>query len=99
MRVVSLSGCCPIPAVPLLFGETQGRIVVSAAPDQVAAVRALADRHGVPCAEIGRVSGRDGRFRIRAGTSGVDLPVRDLVDAFFGAIPARMDTPADVPTA
>jgi phosphoribosylformylglycinamidine synthase len=88
-----------IAPVPLLFGESQGRVIVSCAADQVDGVRTLAEHHGVPCAEIGRVGEHGGRFRIRAGTSGVDVPVRDLVDAFFGAIPARMDAPADVSTA
>jgi phosphoribosylformylglycinamidine synthase len=88
-----------LPPVPLLFGESQGRVLVSCAPDNVAGVRTLAEHHGVPCAEIGRVNEHGGRFRIRAGTSGVDVPVRDLVNAFFGAIPARMDNPADVSSA
>ena len=81
--------------VPLLFGESQGRVVVSCHPERVAGVVELARSHDVPCAQIGSVGGAEGSFRIRAGTSGVDVPVRDLAAAFFGAIPARMDSPAE----
>jgi phosphoribosylformylglycinamidine synthase len=86
----------PIPPVPLLFGESQGRVIVSCSAADRDAVCRVAETHGVPCADVGRVTEHGGRFRIRAGTSGVDVPVRDLMDAFFGAIPARMDAPADV---
>ena len=84
-----------MPPVPLLFGETQGRIVVSCRTEQLARVAKLAESHDVPCAQIGLVGDPEGSFRIRTGTSGVDVPVRDLADAFFGAIPERMDSPAE----
>ena len=84
-----------IGPVPLLFGESQGRIVVSCNPERLERVTELAGSHDVPCAQIGLVGAPDGSFRIRAGTSGVDVTVRDLADAFFGAIPARMDSPAE----
>ncbi len=86
----------PLLPIPLLFGESQGRVVVSCAEGKIDRVRATAERHGVPCTEVGGVGAHGGRFRIRVGTSGVDVPVRDLADAFFGAIPARMDIPTDV---
>ena len=41
----------------LLFGEGQSRIVVSLPEEDLAAVRALAADHGVPCTVIGRVQG------------------------------------------
>jgi phosphoribosylformylglycinamidine synthase len=41
----------------LLFGESAGRIVVSCARFHLEALLALAARHGVPAAEIGRVGG------------------------------------------
>jgi phosphoribosylformylglycinamidine synthase II len=83
-----------IAAVPLVFGETQGRIVVSCAAERVAAAGRIARHHGVPCTEIGVVGPVGGRFHIRAGTSSLDCGVGELADAFFGAIPALMDAPA-----
>lgn len=41
------------------FGETQNRVVVSAAPGQAEAVVALAARHKLPCAALGAVTGGD----------------------------------------
>jgi phosphoribosylformylglycinamidine synthase len=39
----------------LLFGESQSRIVVSVKPEDTAAVRRIAGKAGVPCAELGTV--------------------------------------------
>ena len=86
-----------VPAIALLFGESQGRVVVSCAPDQAAAVARVAREHGVPCADIGTVGAAGGRFHIRAGTSRLDCGVGELAAAFFGAIPALMDAPAAAP--
>jgi phosphoribosylformylglycinamidine synthase len=88
-----------LPAVSLLFGETQGRVVVSCAPERAAAVARVAREHGVPCAEIGAVGGPRGRFRIAARAASIDCGVQELADAFFGAIPALMDAPATSGTA
>jgi phosphoribosylformylglycinamidine synthase len=83
-----------LPAVPVLFGESQTRVIVSCSDDAAVKVARVARDHGVPCAEIGRVGGPGGRFRIRVGSSTLECPVQDLADAFFGAIPALMDAPA-----
>jgi phosphoribosylformylglycinamidine synthase len=83
-----------VPAVSLFFGETQGRVVVSCAPASAAAVARVARSHDVPCAEIGRVGAPEGRFHIRAGSSSLDCGVRELSDAWFGALPSLMDAPA-----
>lgn len=87
-----------IAAVPLLFGEAQGRIVISCAPDQVDQVLEVAARHGVPAARIGTVGEEGGAFRIRltgaaagAGVVGIDLPIAELAERYYGAIPALME--------
>ena len=49
----------------LLFGESTGRAVVSFAPENEAAVRALAKQNGVPFAAAGQVGGD--RLQISAG--------------------------------
>ena len=43
----------------LLFGESASRIVLSVRPGAVEAVRAIAHRHGAPCAVLGAVGGPD----------------------------------------
>jgi phosphoribosylformylglycinamidine synthase len=93
-RGVEVALVDPLPAVSLLFGESQGRAVVSCSAPDAAVVARVARSHGVPCAEIGRVGAVGGRFHIRAGSSSLDCGVRELADAFYGAIPALMDAPA-----
>ena len=77
--------------VPLLFGESQGRVVVSCDPDDSDDVMRLARRHGVPCRTIGEVGAPGGRFRIKAGASGVDVDLEALVERHASAIPRIMD--------
>jgi phosphoribosylformylglycinamidine synthase subunit PurL len=84
-----------LPAAALLFGEAQGRIVVSCAPADVDAVVAAAGGMDVPAAVIGRVGERDGSFRVRtAGAATVDLPVSSLHEVYFTAIPRLMERTA-----
>jgi len=80
-----------LPIVPLLFGEAQGRAVVSCAPERVEAVLGTARRYGVPCHELGEVGEPGGRFRIQAPNGGVDAHLDDLAEAFFRALPRIMD--------
>ncbi|HEU5185411.1 MAG TPA: phosphoribosylformylglycinamidine synthase subunit PurL [Gemmatimonadaceae bacterium] len=71
----------------LLFGEAQGRIVVST-PDP-ARVIATAERHGVPAREIGRVT-ETPRLRISAGARVIDAPVDRLARLYYDSIPTIM---------
>ena len=77
--------------VPLLFGEAQGRIVVSCDPDQVDAVLETASRHGVPAARIGTVREAGHGIQIRAGEYEVRASAADAADAYRSALPSRMD--------
>jgi phosphoribosylformylglycinamidine synthase len=70
-----------------LFGETQGRIVISTA--EPARVLAIAERHGVPAREIGRVTS-DARLRIVAGNRTIDAPLSRLASLYYRAIPSIM---------
>jgi phosphoribosylformylglycinamidine synthase len=64
----------------LLFGESNGRLVVEVAPNDAAAFDAALA--AIPCAQIGTVSA-SGRVRIRrAATLLLDLPVDDVVQAW-----------------
>ena len=83
-----------LPPVPLLFGEAQGRIVVSCAPADVDAVLALADDYGVPARRIGTVGEAGGDMVIRMKEGSVRASSSAVRDAYFGAIPAIMDAPA-----
>ncbi|MBX6365445.1 MAG: phosphoribosylformylglycinamidine synthase subunit PurL [Gemmatimonadetes bacterium] len=86
---------------PLLFGEAQGRVVVSCAPERLAQLLAVADRHGVPARPIGTVGARDGRFVIRTRTAPVlDMAAADLAEVWATAIPRMMErSPAAVEVA
>ncbi len=71
----------------ILFGEAQGRIVVST-PDP-ARVIATAERHGVPAREIGRVTEAP-RLRISAGVRVIDAPLDRLAHLYYDSIPTIM---------
>jgi phosphoribosylformylglycinamidine synthase len=82
-----------IATAPLLFGEAHGRIVVSCTPSNVESVLAIADKHGVPAAEIGAVGENRAnvRFTVRTPTVTIDVPVHDLEEVWSTAIPRLMD--------
>ena len=84
--------------VGLFFGEAQGRIVISVRPDRIDDVFRLAQRHGIPCTDIGRVGAVGDRFRIMAGDNLIDAEAAQVVDTFFGAIEARLSGPSDAPS-
>ncbi|MBB4635509.1 phosphoribosylformylglycinamidine synthase subunit PurL [Longimicrobium terrae] len=88
-----------LPGNALLFGEAQGRVVVSCAADGVDAVLALAAEHGVPAKRIGTVGAPFGTFAIRTAAGTVEAAAGELAEIYERAIPRRMDgTPADVET-
>jgi len=63
-----------------LFGEAGSRIVVAVAPDQEAALRALASEHGVPVTALGTTGGD------RLAVAGVlDRSLAELERAYTGA--------------
>ncbi|HEX6751693.1 MAG TPA: phosphoribosylformylglycinamidine synthase subunit PurL [Longimicrobium sp.] len=89
-----------LPANALLFGEAQGRVVLSCEPAKEAELIRCLEIHGVPAKRIGTVGARGGVFRVATR----DVEIRDsstaLRDVYENAIPRRMDgTPADVETA
>ncbi len=69
-----------------LFGEAGARAVVSAAPEAVGEIRALAGKRRVPCVEIGIVGG--GGLTI---ASAIDLPLDQVADAWENALPKLLD--------
>jgi phosphoribosylformylglycinamidine synthase len=81
-----------IEAAPLLFGEAQGRILVSCAPARVDAVLAIAARHGVPASDIGHVrGGPEPRLVVRCHATTLDVAAADLAEVYRTAIPRMME--------
>jgi phosphoribosylformylglycinamidine synthase subunit PurL len=72
----------------LLFGEAQGRVVVST-PDP-AAVQQFALRHGVPFHRIGTVGAPGGDVVFTVGPSSWRTPIGRLTTAYHDAIPRLM---------
>jgi phosphoribosylformylglycinamidine synthase len=93
--MVDLSVWKAIPSRALLFGEAQGRAVVSTS--DAAAVLAIAKRHGVPARNIGMVKPpNEGLVIVVAGHS-MRSPLLDLLAAYHDAIPRAMErAPAEL---
>jgi phosphoribosylformylglycinamidine synthase len=86
---VDLTAWSELPLRALLFGEAQGRVIVST-PDPEA-VLAAARAHDVPARVIGLVAGPTAPLTIRVGDHVVAAPLDTLADAYHGAIPRIMD--------
>ena len=80
-----------LPALPLLFGEAQGRVVASCDTNSVDEALRLAKRHGVPCRAVGKVVSSDEGFRIDGRVTSLEVDIETLADLFFGTIPKLMD--------
>ncbi len=91
---VDLSHWPGLPLRALLFGEAQGRVVVST-PD-AAAVLQLAASHGVPARVIGQVMKDSGSLEISVGSRRILAPLARLAAAYHDAIPLAMSQPASI---
>ena len=89
---VDLSAWSALPRRALLFGEAQGRVVVST-PDPDA-VLAIASRHGVPARAIGEVTSASSPLTIALGGATVSLAVASIAEAYHEAIPRVMSRTA-----
>ena len=76
----------------LLFGEAQGRVVISTA--KAAEILAIAQQHGVPARTIGTVTeARDG-LRITAGPMSLAITTARMAEAYHEALPRAMQRAA-----
>lgn len=75
-------------AFTALFSESGARALVEVAPENAAAVRALAERHGVPVTELGAVGGDALTIGHQGGT--VEIALTDLRASYEAALPALM---------
>lgn len=85
---VDLSDWSALPLRALLFGEAQGRVIVST-PDALN-VLAISRRHGVPATTIGTVHAEGGALDITIGERSLHFPVARLAEAYHEAIPRIM---------
>ncbi len=74
-----------------LFGEAQGRVLVSTSNAE--AVMKHAASHGIAARVIGTVTA-DQRLVLRTGARTIDTPLAPLAEAYFNAIPALMQRAA-----
>jgi len=89
-----------IPANALLFGEAQGRVVLSCTAEKVPELLRCLEIHGVPAKRIGTVGGRNGSIRIETASGTIHAAAFGLQQVYENAIPRRMDgSAADVETA
>jgi phosphoribosylformylglycinamidine synthase subunit PurL len=85
---VDLSSWRQLSDRAILFGETQGRVVLSsAAPERVIAIAAGA---GVPCVEIGRVRRNAHSLDIKLPKGSMRSPLARMRRAYHDTIPAIM---------
>jgi phosphoribosylformylglycinamidine synthase len=85
---IDLSAWKDIPNRAILFGETQGRIVVStSAPERVLEI---AKNAGVPCSRIGTVRRKSENLTIKLPDSILKAPLARLARAFHDTIPSIM---------
>ena len=86
---IDLSAWSELSGRALLFGEAQGRVILStAAADRVLAV---AGRHRVPARVIGRVRPERDGLEIAVGRARLRAPIARLAAAYHEAIPRRME--------
>jgi phosphoribosylformylglycinamidine synthase subunit PurL len=81
-----------IASTPLLFGEAQGRVILSTASP--APVLEIARRHGVPARAIGSVSKPSSGLCIEFGNRELRSSLAELSESYHRAIPSIMATPS-----
>jgi phosphoribosylformylglycinamidine synthase len=89
---VDLSSWKALPARALLFGEAQGRAVLTTAmPDTVLGI---AKKHGVPARVIGEVGAVGAPLTVKTASVRLEASIAELDEAYHEAIPRIMNQPA-----
>jgi phosphoribosylformylglycinamidine synthase len=91
---VNLAPWDALPPRALLFGEAQGRVIVSTR--DVAAVLAAARAHRVPAYVIGSTTPAAGGLRVAGAGTGLQASIDRLSDAYHGALERAMAASIDV---
>jgi phosphoribosylformylglycinamidine synthase len=89
---VDISGAGDISPRAALFGETQGRYVISSSDAET--VEKIARRQRVPIQRIGSVTDASFGFSLRAGHRLIQCSIDALSNAYHNAIPEIMAAPA-----
>jgi phosphoribosylformylglycinamidine synthase II len=89
---VDLSGLAAPRLDALLFGESQGRVIVEAAEADAAGIAADARAAGVPCDAVGTVAS-DGRLAVRTGRGILEWSVAELRRGWETSIENAMKRP------
>jgi phosphoribosylformylglycinamidine synthase len=89
---VDVSAWSTLATRALLFGEAQGRVVLSSS--NADAVLAIAKRHGVPARVIGTVTEAAQGLHISTGTSSLSISAERMIDAYHEALPRAMSRAA-----
>ncbi|HVT38130.1 MAG TPA: phosphoribosylformylglycinamidine synthase subunit PurL [Gemmatimonadaceae bacterium] len=92
--VVDLSAWSALPLRALLFGEAQGRAIISTPVPEL--VLASAARHGVPARAIGTVSFAREGLSVTIGSRTIRTMIPVLRDAYHNALPSAMKKPVGV---
>ncbi len=74
----------------LLFGESQSRILITAAEKDLQAIVAIAEETGIECRKIGQVQGERLEIFV-SGIKEIDLAVQDMEKSWRGAIRCIME--------
>ena len=79
----------------ILFNESQSRVVISVAEENLPTVQAIAESHGIPWRALGVVGGAE--LRVTAGTVGCTWPITGLRHAWHDSLADIMNGVAQVP--
>jgi phosphoribosylformylglycinamidine (FGAM) synthase-like enzyme len=75
-----------------LFGEAQGRIVVSCTPASSEELLRIAEQHGVPASTIGAVLDKSEGYSLTVRDGSISAPIDGLAEVYFQSIANIMDT-------
>ncbi|CAN5668533.1 phosphoribosylformylglycinamidine synthase subunit PurL [soil metagenome] len=76
--------------VALFFGETQGRVLVTVAPDHLDRALDMSRDHGVPVRQIGRVGAPGGSFSMRSARGHIELEIGRVAEQYHATLPNLM---------
>ena len=77
-------------ATPILFNESQSRIVISVSPENIEKTMSILSERGVPFHRLGKVGGDE--LRIKVNDQRFAWPIADLYDDWWNAIQRAIES-------